>query len=371
MNGFYANKLKGACQGTQYGNFEIAGNAFSAMGMHILTSTTQKTQPVIQQAGSCADSLILPWKTAGKTAYVYGSDPQTAVDPDAPPNHTVVESHLKFDYDEVIEWLPKKVQPSGIPSHLPYTITYEGPRFATPSTFIPMKRVGKDDTTVEQFKAVNWLDGNDADLGQDWLGLLYPGNHLHSVKGMPNPFLAEQYYEYSNKEIDRSGIHYHTHVIPFCKPLSVYDELEELRGYCDCLAFIPFFSGGILKDPLDGRPIGIIPGTDKVVRLPGTLQYISMEVWIYLGMNYTNPIDGFPMYSPRIARRRYWMFTQRRNNTLSEGNSPFDPYMFLVGGSQDSMWLPGVNFSLLPNNKSYQNLTVRLALSNFAMYVVA
>lgn len=370
MNGFSAYKLTGACAGTQYGNFELAGNPFSTMGMHIFTSTTQKTQPIVEQAGSCNDNIILPWRACGGSAYVYGSDPQTAV-ADAPPKPTLIDSDLHFDYAEVSQWLPKKVLPPGVPSYLPYTITYEGPRFLNPSTFVALKKVPTDLPTVNQFKQVNWLDGNDPDIGQDWLGVLYPGSWLYSVKDMPNPFLAETYYEDSNAVIDRTGVSFHTNVLPFCTPLKVYDSDGDHKGYCDCLAFIPFFSGGILKDPLDGRPIDIPNSTDKITRLKSTVQYLSMELWIYLGMRKLDPDDSFVMKSPRIARRRYWFYTQRRTALSTEGNAPFDPYMFLLGGSKDAVWLPSVEFTVLPNSAKVETLTTRIALSNFGMYAVA
>lgn len=370
MNGFSAYKLKGACAGTQYGNFELSGNPFTSMGMHIFTSTTQKTQPITEQAGTCNDNLILPWRACGGSAYVYGSDPQTAVT-DAPPKPTAISSDLKFDYAEVSQWLPKKVLPPGVPSYLPYTITYEGPRFLNPSAFVQMNKVATDTDTVTQFKQVNWLDGNDPDIGQDWLGLLYPGSWMYTVKNMPKPFLAENYYEDSKAEIDRTGIDFHTHILPFCTPLKVYNKDGVHKGYCDCLAFIPFFSGGILKDPLDGLPIDIPNSGTTIKRLRSTVQYISMELWIYLGMKKLNANDSFVMKSPRIARRRYWFYTQRRSSLSTEGNAPFEPYMFLLGGSKESKWLPAVNFSVLPNSNKIEDVIARVALSNFGMYAVA
>ena len=370
MNGFTVYKLKGACAGTQYGEFELAGTPFATMGMHILTSTTQLTQPVTEQTGTCGDNLILPWRATGGKAYVYGSDPQTAVI-EALPKSVTLSDTLRFNQSEVNTWLPKVVRPPGIAPHLPYTISYEGPRFVNPSAFLPLKKVAKDTATVDQFKSVNWLDGNDPDIGQDWLGLLYPGSNLYSIKNMPTPFLAESYYEDSGVGIDRTGQSYHTGILPFCNALNVYDKSGVQKGVADCLAFIPFFSGGILKDIFDGRPLDPVNSGTVPTRLESTKQYITMELWIYLGMLKLNPNDPFVLKSPRIARRRYWFYTQRRTAATTEGNAPFEPYMFLVGGQQPSKWLPGVTFQLLPNDAKLTSLTARLSLSNFCMYAVA
>lgn len=381
MRGSKTEFLNGIC----HVNNELAAKPFKTMSATILTSTYQLAAPMTEQTAYCDDTLIGRWgPVAGQITYPYASDFGYGSTDFVPIG--LDESYL-FDYQEVKKWNPKIVLPLGA---LPeYTISLEGPRWINPSAYIPLKELklpaNEDDKKkmLLAFRNTDWMDSNDLGIGLDWLGVAWPGGWLFCPEEMPTPFHAYKYYEDSGRSLDWERNQYHMWQLPFCDPISIYKKeigtstSSDLIGKFNGLAFIPFFSTGFLKEPFCGRPIDpSLPWYPEQqqypTRLRSTVQYLSIELWIYAGLKAE---AGKPaMKSPRIARARWWFFTQPKIGpvgTRPNPNVPFEPYLFLQCGRPDGpKWLFPFDFPLrqgATNPDSLLKLSTRLSLANFGL----
>jgi hypothetical protein len=378
MRGFKAEALNGLC----YVNYEASGKPFPAMQATIHTSTTQLTAPVTQQGGYCDDTIIFRWTmppgtqqpTPYASDYTYGSSSDRPVQFDI---------KYKFDLEEVKAWDPVTVLPFGVPPSLPYTITYEGPRWLNPSAYIPLREYklptdpAEKTKILDQFNAVDWLDNltDPYNAGVDWLGIAWPGGWIYAPQDMPTPFLATGYYEDSGRELNWEDNAVHMWQLPFCNPLSIYNKDSTLWGKFRGLAFIPFFSMGMCKEPFCGRPWDPKrpwnPETHPYpFRLRSTVQYLNIEVWIYAGMETEDGMS--PIKSPRIARARWWFYTQPNPDDTSYDNTgaPFNPYLFLQCGVYDAKWMFPFIFNLNKNINNPDGLLTHetnMALSGFGL----
>lgn len=375
MRGSNAEYLDGIC----YVNNELAAKPFPTMSASILTCTTQLAAPITEQSAYCDDTIIFRWGPGkSKTAYPYATDFGYGGTDFVP---IKLDDSYLFDYQEVEKWNPKIVTPVGA---LPeYTISLEGPRWLNPSSYIPLKELklplDEDERKLMllAFRNVDWLDNqtNSMNIGPDWLGIAWPGGWLYCPEEMPTPFHAYKYYEDSGRELDWEQNKYHMWQLPFCEPLSIYNNKNNLTGKFNGLAFIPFFSTGFLKEPFCGKPVDLSLGWDPEnqqypTRLRSTVQYINIELWIYAGLKAEEGEDIIK--SPRIARIRWWFFTQPDGAGEPAPNVPFEPYLFLQCGQTPvgPKWLFPFDFKLKKgetNPSSLQTLITRLSLSNFGL----
>jgi hypothetical protein len=376
MRGFKAEALNGLC----YTGNELAGTPFPTMAASVVVCTTQLAAPITEQSGYCDDTIIFRWGPGiSKSAYVYATDYAYGTTS----KNIIMNTNYKFDLEEVKEWDPKTVLPFGVPPSLPYTITYEGPRWLNPSAYIPLANVElpttepERKTMLDQFLNIDWMDNltDPYNAGVDWLGVAWPGGWIYAPENMPTPFLATGYYEDSGRELNWDDNDVHMWQLPFCNPLSIYNKQDELWGKLKGLAFIPFFSTGICKEPFCGRPIDPSRPWDPEThpypfRLRSTVQYLNVELWIYAGMQTEEGKDQIK--SPRIARARWWFFTQPNGTGDPTPNVPFEPYMFLQCGNTPvgAKWLLPFLFTLREGATNPDNLTeynTRLSLSNFGL----
>ena len=358
MNGFTGQLLAGNCLSSV-----PAGAPFGAVSCHLLYYTTVTTAPVTQQIGLCGNAMILRHRTAGIEAIQYGSNSNI-------PDGYTFSQVGKFDLSHVSTWDPQITTPYSIPA---YTVSFEGPRFTNPSTYIRLSRRDQVANPFENIGSVNWTDAAIQDYGQDWLGNLMPGGWCYSNYGITEPMNGEEYYEDARKStdpinaIDRTGASIHSNWTPFCNPLPVYDSFGSLIGSYDGLAWIVFFNLAGLKNPSDPPPDYTYTGLPPIPKLDSRKQILNLEVWVYLSAN----SSGNLFKSPRIGTFRYWTYTRE----LGDGNRPFSPYMFFNGGAAvgGSLVMP-INFPLLGNANNPTGMAskqVNLVLSNFKAHIGA
>lgn len=359
MRGFTAQSLQGNCL-----NQVDAGSAFNAISCHLLYYTTITTGPVEQQSGLCGNAMILPHKTAGIEAILYGAN-------DNSPGGYNFDQIGRFDLSQVSTWEPQAVQPYSIPE---YTVSFEGPRYTNPSTYIRLIKRDQVSSPFENLEGVNWVDAAIQEYGQDWLGNFLPGGWCYSNRGVTEPMNGERYYEDARKttepvnRVDRMQTNIHSNWTPFCNPLPVYDSFGGLIGSYDGLAWMVFFNTAGLKNPNNPPPDYTYVGPlDPPPKLDPLLQMLNLEVWIYLTAN--SPSSIFK--SPRIGAFRYWTYTRG----TEDGNRPFTPYFFFNGGAAagGTLVIP-INFPLLSNASNPALLAskqVNLVLSNFKIHIGA
>lgn len=359
MNGFTAQTLAGNCLSSV-----PSGGALDFLSCHMLYYTTITTGPVDKQSGLCGNAMILPHKTAGIEAILYGAN-------DNSPAGYNFDQIGRFDLSQVSTWLPQVTQPYPIPE---YTVSFEGPRFTNPSTYIRLAKRNQITSPFENLEAVDWVDAAIQDYGQDWLGNFLPGGWCYSNLGITEPMNGEHYYEDARKitdpinMVDRTQTAIHSNWTPFCNALPVYDSFGGLIGSYDGLAWIVFFNAAGLKNPIDPPPDYTYTGPlDPPPKLDPRVQMLNLEVWVYLTAN--SPTNIFK--SPRVGAFRYWTYTRE----TGDGTRPFSPYFFFNGGAAvgGSLVMP-INFPLLSNANNPTLLAsqqVNLVLSNFKIHIGA
>lgn len=361
MTGFVANVLSPAdCL-----QKAVAGSAFPSVSMHVLIQSRETTMPVTDQAGYCGNVMIPKYSTAADTldAVVYGTDTSTIS----------ILSTLKFDLANVSTWDPVVTTP--YPSQPSYTVTFYGPRFKSPSTYIRLTKRDQATSPFENLRYVNWVDATDTTWGQDWLGNLMPGGWCYSNRGVLEPMNGTTYWEDARKTtdplnpVDRTSVTtIHQNWMPFCNAIEVYDSSGASIGTFDGLAFMVFWNLAAVKDPQHPPDDAVYQGAPPIPPLSPFKQLLSFEVWIYMT---ANPAIAGTFKSPRIARVRYWTYTRVRG----DGNSPFDPYLFFnaTAGFASSLVIP-IEFELLDNVNNPTHLAVKtqyLALSGIKFAVGA
>ena len=361
MNGFTANAIVPAdCY-----RKVTAGSAFPSVSMHVLIQSRETTMPVTDQSGYCGNVMIPEYSTAADTmdAVVYGTNASTIS----------ILSTLKFDLANVSTWDPVVTTP--YPGQPAYTVTFYGPRFKSPSTYIRLTKRNQVSSPFENLSAVNWLDATDATWGQDWLGNLMPGGWCYTNRGVLEPMNGTTYWEDARKSTDplntvdrTSATTIHQNWMPFCNAINVYDASGASIGTFDGLAFMVFWNLAAVKNPLNPPDDAVYQGAPPVPKLSPFKQLLSFEVWIYMT---ANPTTAGAYKSPRIARVRYWTYTRPRG----DGNSPFDPYLFFNAtvGIAASLMIP-ITFQLLDNANNPTHLATKtqyLALSGLKFAVGA
>ena len=352
MNGFKGELLAGNCL-----NQVDAGSAFPSVSLHVLFYTREITQPVDFQTGLCGNKMILPHDAAGKNAIPYGSD--TGL-----PIGVTFRQKIRFDLADVAKWLPVVTAPYGIPA---YTVTYTGPRFTMPNTYI---RLTKRDQANDPYLAagnVYWQDATDTTWGEDWLGNLMPGGWCYSNRHVAEPMMADSFFEDSLSDVNRSGTGIHEDFTLFCEALPVYNEAGGLEGTFDGLAWIAFWNLGAVKNPVKPPDDMVYIGPPPVPKLDPKRQILVLEVWIYLAKN----SSGKFLKSPRVAALRYWTYTR----IIGGITTPWDPYLFFGAGASvgGSVAVP-IKFPLLQNANNPEQLTEQVAylsLSNLKFFIGA
>ncbi len=361
MNGFTANAIVPAdCY-----RKVTAGSAFPSVSMHVLIQSRETTMPVTDQSGYCGNVMIPEYSTAADTmdAVVYGTDTSTIS----------ILSTLKFDLANVSTWDPVVTTP--YPGQPAYTVTFYGPRFKSPSTYIRLTKRDQATSPFENLSAVNWVDATDTTWGQDWLGNLMPGGWCYTNRGVLEPMNGTTYWEDARKSTDplnpvdrTSATTIHQNWMPFCNAINVYDASGTSIGTFDGLAFMVFWNLAAVKDPRYPPNDAVDQVTIPIPKLSPFKQLLSFEVWIYMT---ANPTTAGSFKSPRIARVRYWTYTRPRG----DGNSPFDPYLFFNAtvGIAASLMIP-ITFQLLDNANNPTHLATKtqyLALSGLKFAVGA
>lgn len=346
MNGFTASKLYPADCVVK----TTIGSAFPSISMHVLIQSRETTMPVTNQSGYCGDIMIPQYSTAanGTEAIVYG----TGAD------GISISPSLKFDLSDISTWDPVTTTP--YPSQPAYTVTYYGPRFRSPSTYIRLSKRDQVTSPFENLLNVSWLDATDSTWGQDWLGNLMPAGWCYVNRGISEPMNGDIYWEDARlsteplNDIDRtSATTIHQNWMPFCDPITVYDAEETAIGTYDGLAFMCYWNLAGVKDPRHPPDDAVGQGAPPVPPLDTHKQLLSFEAWIYLT---ANPTTAGAFKSPRVGRIRYWTYTRIRG----DGNSPFDPYLFFnaATGVGSSLMIP-ITFSVLDNANNPTHITTK------------
>jgi hypothetical protein len=319
--------------------------------MHVLIQSRETTMPVTDQSGYCGNVMIPEYSTAADTmdAVVYGTDTSTIS----------ILSTLKFDLANVSTWDPVVTTP--YPGQPAYTVTFYGPRFKSPLTYIRLTKRDQTTSPFENLSAVNWVDATDATWGQDWLGNLMPGGWCYTNRGVLEPMNGTTYWEDARKSTDplnpvdrTSATTIHQNWMPFCNAINVYDASGTSIGTFDGLAFMVFWNLAAVKDPRYPPDDAVYQGAPPIPKLSPFKQLLSFEVWIYMT---ANPTTAGAYKSPRIARVRYWTYTRPQG----DGNSPFDPYLFFNAtvGIAASLMIP-VTFQLLDNANNPTHLASKM-----------
>lgn len=356
MNGFQAEIISPADCISQV----LAGLPFPAVSMHVLFSTYVTTMPTNFQSGFCGNVAIPSHSTAGLNAVQYGKT-------DHQPAGFDFDTSLWFDLSEVSTWGPVTA------GTLPYTQTYHGPRFKSPSTYIRLRKRNQATAPFQNLTGVNWTDATDQTWGQDWLGNLMPGGWCYVNRNVSEPMNGESFWEDARKTTDpinpvdrTSAMTIHQNWMPFCNALNVYDNVGGLLGTFDGIAWMIFWNVAGVKNPLNPPDDAVYIGSPPIPKLDPSKQIMSLEVWFYLTSTAPTAFK-----SPRVAAQRYWTYTR----THGSGNSPFDPYLFFgatVGFN--AQFIVPINFQLLDNGNNPTHLAAyqaNLVFSNLKFMIGA
>lgn len=220
-------------------------------------------------------------------------------------------------------------------------------------------------------------DGN----GKDWLGALHPAGYMWCNKNVPEPFLAEQFYEDSGHtlvtRVNGNLVYpdYSQAFIPFCDHMPVRNALGVILGYYVGYTCIHYVSSAFIHMPVriqdpcrpqkrfmpddyyvDPRPDG------STIKVNPTNQLMQVETaWYIVGTD--------AVKSPRIGATRHWFY----NKPTQPNGNPCDDYFYIRFGGLQNNWRFNVAFNVIQQvGGSYQaapSETIKFDLSGLQVYL--
>ena len=231
------------------------------------------------------------------------------------------------------------------------------------------------------------FDFQDADLpinGQsDWMGPFHPAGYFWTNEGVPEPFLARQFYEQGGSSPATATDPAFKGIIPFCSPMPVYRQTGEQVGNYIGYAMQHYFSMGFIHfaEATNYVPDPNRPGdyVEKPAFLPDdyrspvnpatgkhTMQVKLREQFFSLSSNLYMVGDNPQLGSPRIASARYWWY-----NDGLYANEPWINKPYLCGFISPQMAAQAWNFPLEFRILNAPAERVLLALEPMSTYLTA
>lgn len=367
---FEGQKLRGDCLGSPV----LAGVPLKSISCHLMGNVnlcgegqTSGTN-YIRGKPEGPPPEVYPLVNEGATFYGKNESAFSFPNPD-----------LYFDLAQLAVWCDAGIDKQRYPNH---------------TTYQRLMRRNQKDYPFENLDNVIWTKADNTIYEDDWLGNLMPGGWCYTSRGVPEPMRGETYYEDARKNtdplnvLDKSQSSVRENWTPFCTPLNVYDQTENLLGTFDGLSYILFFNLAAVKVPLQkwkydatvgdfvGEAVsGVLPrdktlsnlGDSPLPWLNPKRQILNIEAWFYLNSSAPNAFK-----SPRFATCRWWHYAKGLAY-LDAGilNSPFDPYMFLRTMIVGQLLNVEMTFKLLQNANNPSNLlttTKHLIFNDFQMF---
>lgn len=163
---------------------------------------------------------------------------------------------------------------------------------------------------------------------RDWLIMQHPASPLWT--SVEEPFTCSEIYETNGTFPPRESALGGENFVPFCDPLPVRSAdgtvLGSYVGYC----FVHMFGQATMSFPvqpyLPRDPNSPLPNPPYVNPRQA---FYSLETLVYLAS------DNELLASPRIARKRWWLYSSAGQ---SGGFNWHTPYFTMALGSMNSMW---------------------------------
>lgn len=372
-SGAYADLLSGECirknvRAGYYGDTNIVF-PFRQVSVYTIIGTVGGTN---QEASTCAcgkntlgdgspatdkdGTQALPVGSLPSTTYSrgarYGRLPASTVDPNNNSKILTARSSgnpVHFKTAEFEPWRKRSKYFSGTIGGSGYRTFASGPPLKHGILCMSLRRrlKRKESPNNRDYKnrmGFDFVDASEPVYGQsDWLGPMHPAHYFWTNESVPEPFLAQRFYEDSGavpNTDQESAFKWH---IPFCSPMPVYDgagvKLGSYTGYTMqhyfSLGFIHFGEatnwtgdpnkpGSLIERPVflpDDYRAPVSPVTGKPVRkVMLREQFFSLSSHLF--MTSDNPQLG----SPRIASARYWWY-----NDGTYANEPWINKPYLCG----------------------------------------
>lgn len=169
---------------------------------------------------------------------------------------------------------------------------------------------------------------------QDYLVYMHPATSLYS--NLSEPFTATDFYEQSGSLPPRESVNGGKNFMPFCNPLNVRDNQNNILGQYIGYTFNFIFGQANMSFPvapyLPPDPTSNLPNPPPVNPRQA---FYSLELLVYLVSDNDN------LASPCIGRKRFWYYSKAG---LSGGDNWFSPYFAMYLGPMNSTWQFNVVF---------------------------